>query len=269
MAYAPMFEMWRRVEDDVAFDIVLDLGHAEDFPVKDQPWYLGVRIPMATKNEDGLPTEEEALRLNHVENRVREIVKGRDGQYVGRRTGGTNRDLVFYLPSRPRGVEDRIRASVGMEILFVTREDKKWQAYESMLPAPREWRQIEDRRSIQALLNADADPALMHRLEHRVRTSSQKGAEALVKLFGKLELEDPTITGERPDLVVTGVQVVPLQVDLINRVSWILESKSEQAKGVYLGWSANPELSGDEPAELSDPEAELLAILEALSTGNS
>ncbi|MCB9729634.1 MAG: DUF695 domain-containing protein [Deltaproteobacteria bacterium] len=269
MSYAPMFEMWRRVEDDVAYDIVLDLGHTEHFPLSDHPWFFGVRIPMATKTEDGLPTDEEAVRLNHVENRVREIVRGRDGQYVGRRTGGMNRDLVFYLPERPRGVEDRIRASVGMEILFVVREDKRWQAYESMLPVPREWRQIEDRRSIQALLNADADPGLTHRIEHRVRTSSKKGAEALVKLYEKLELDEPTITGEPRELVVAGVQLAPLQVDLIHRVSWILESKSEKAKGVYLGWTANPELSGDEPADLTDPEAELLAILESLSTGNS
>ena len=262
MAYTPMFEMWRVIEETTAIDVVLDLGHGEDFPLSDHPWYFAVRIPMTRQNDDGMPGDEEAARLNLVENRVREIVKVRDGLYVGRRTGGGNRDLIFYLPARPRGLEDRIRASVGMELLFISRDDKAWQAYQSMLPGPREWRQIEDRKLIGDLENAETEVDLPHRIVHTVRTSSQKGAEALVRLYEKLELEESSIDGQRPNLLVSGVQVTPLELEPIHRVSWILESKAPKAKGEYLGWEAEPEFGEAEmtPAEREAAEAVLAAL---------
>ena len=236
MAYAPMFEMWRRMEDETPFDHVLDLGHGEDYPVADLTWFLGVRLPMTSHEKDGTASPEENARLNLVENRVRDIVKQRDGRYVGRRTGGGNRDLVFYLPGRPRGLEDRIRNTVGTEILFVSRPDPRWEGYESMMPDAREWRQIEDRRALQDLLNADIEPDTPHRLVHTVETSLPKGAEALLKLYAKLELIDCETAGKRPSIRVSGVQISTLSLDAIHRVSWILESRAPKARGAYLGW---------------------------------
>ncbi len=241
MAYAAMFEMWRRIEDEVPFDIVLDLGHGEGYPKKDLPWFFGVRLPMTSSEECGLPSAEEHARLNLVENRIREILRGRGGLYVGRLTGGSNRDLLFYIGERPRGLEDRIRNTVGTEILFISRPDPKWQGYEAILPVPREWRQIEDRRCIQMLLNDDAQPDIPHRLVHTVHTSSTKGAEALVGLYAKLELTHVEVEGERPEIMVTGVQVTPLKLNPIHRVAWVLESRAPKARGSYLGWSSEGE----------------------------
>ncbi|MGM0577048.1 MAG: DUF695 domain-containing protein [Myxococcota bacterium] len=278
MAYAPMFEMWSREEDDVSFDMVLDLGHGEDFPLSGHPWFFGVRIPMAETDDEGRPTEPELKRLDLVENRVREIVRDRDGLYVGRRTGGGARDLVFYMPDRPSATQDRVRASVGTDLLFIGREDPAWEAYEAMLPKAREWRQIEDRKGIQALLNADADPAKEHRIEHRIETSSRKGAEALVKLLEKMNFEEVGSHGKRPEIIVSGYQIAPLELEKIHKAAWILESKAPKAKGTYLGWNANPEFA-DEVVEEEEPEldaaeqealdakARVAAMLEALSTG--
>lgn len=236
MAYAPMFEMWRRVEDEVPFDQVLDLGYGEDYPVVELLWFFGVRLPMTSSEKDGMASAEETARLNLVENRIREIVRRREGVYIGRRTGGGNRDLLFYLPARPRGVEDRIRNTVGTEILFISRADSQWQGYEAMMPDPREWRQIEDRNAIQDLLNQDVDPTETLRLVHRVQTTLPKGAEALLRLFDKLELVDCRSRGERPMIIVSGVQETLLDLKPIHRVAWVLESRAPKARGAYLGW---------------------------------
>lgn len=247
MSYTPLYEMWRSTVDDVPFDVVLDLGHFEDYPRRDLPWFFGVRIPMADKLESGLPPDTEATRLDVVENRIRDSLRQREAMYVGRRTGGANRDLMFYLDSRPRGIQDRIRASIGMEMLFISRADPEWQGYEQLLPSPQELRQIEDRRVVDELLDQGATAAAIHELYHRVQTSSPKGAEALRKLFMKLELLDVTIQGERPEIIVVGRQETALDVEAINRVAYILEDKAPKARGEYLGWRADP-------VQLAQPE---------------
>lgn len=245
MAYTPMYEMWRMVVEGAPFDVMLDLGHGEDYPLVTHPWFFGVRLPMTNRNEDGLPSEEEAARLDAVENRVRETLRSRDGVYVGRRTGMGNRDLLIYFPVRPRGLEDRIRASIGMEILFISRSDPRWEGYQQLLPGEKDWRSIEDGKLIAGLLNANTDPKAEHLLEHTVATSLNKGAEALVGLMEKLELEDISVDGERPALVVRGTQRTRLDPEQVLRVSWVLEQKAPKARGSYLGWEAEIVPLGD------------------------
>ncbi len=244
MAYTPMYEMWRvevrDVDKSAIFDIMLDLGHGEDYPVRDLPWFFGVRIPMAAPAADGLPTEDEEQRLNTVENRIREAARARDGVYVGRRQGLGNRDLMFYFPSRPSGLDDRIRVSVGSEILFISRNDAGWKGYEQMLPGPREWRAIEDGRIITEIVGRGADVTREHAVMHRVETTLNKGAEALKQFLEKHDLEDVAIVGAKPRLVVTGIQRVPLDPIKIGDVSFKLEQTAPKAKGKYLGWIADP-----------------------------
>ncbi len=240
MAYTPMFEMWRTTQGEMIFEILLDLGHGEDFPLRTHPWYFATRMLMTNRNADGLPSEEEEERLNTVENRIREVAKSREGLYVGRRQGQGNRDLLFYFPRRPTGLEDRIRASMGTELLFISRDDAAWKGYEQLLPGPREWRRIEDGRLIAKLLEQNSDPKVEHNVVHRVATTIQKGAEALVGLFEKLELKDIAITGTKPNLVVTGVQKTALDAENLLKVTFVLESKADKAKGKYLGWIAEP-----------------------------
>lgn len=270
MAYAPMYETWRIQEEGTFIDVLLDLGHGEDFPLRSHPWFLGVRLPMARANDDGLPGAEEEHRLNLVENRIREVIREREGVYVGRRTGGGNRDLVFYMKAKPRGLEDRIRVSVGTEILFISRDDRKWQAYGSMLPGASEWRQIEDRKLVEAVLDLGAMEEALHEVVHRVQTPLPKGADALERLFAKLELTDIATTGSGKKLVVQGTQSTTMEVEPIHRVSWILQNKAPQARGSYLGWTADPvyEIEEDEPFAADSEEAadELLAILESMAT---
>ena len=269
MAYAPMYETWRVLEEGTYVDVLLDLGHGEDFPLRSHPWFFGVRLPMARPNDDGLPGPEEEHRLNLVENRIREVIREREGVYVGRRTGGRNRDLVFYMKERPRGLEDRIRVSVGTEILFISRDDKKWRAYGSMLPGAREWRQIEDKKLVDGVLDLGAIEEALHEVVHRVNTPLAKGAVALERLFAKLELTEVVTTGSGKALVVQGVQRSTMEVEPIHRVSWILENKAPQARGSYLGWTAEPVYDlGDEEEFADDSEEaadELLAILESMA----
>jgi hypothetical protein len=240
MAYAPMYEIWRTTVGEVVFEVALDLGHGEDYPLRTHPWFFGIRIPMTNKNADGLPSEEEAERLDAVENRIREVAKQREGIYVGRRQGQGNRDLLFYFPRRPTGLDERIRASMGTEILFISRDDSAWKGYEQLLPGPREWRRIEDGRIIAKLLEQNADAKAEHLVMHRVSTTIQKGAEALAELMKKLELSDIQVVGKKPDLIVVGVQKTSLDPENLLKVSFVLESKSDKAKGRYLGWIAEP-----------------------------
>ena len=127
--------------------------------------------------------------------------------------------------------------TVGTDIMYISRPDPEWQGYESLLPEPREWRQLEDRRLIQVLLDDAIDPDDSHRLIHRVGTSSPKGAEALKGLFETLQLCDCQIAGTGRKLTVVGVQETSLDLDAIHKVAWILESRAPKARGEYMGWS--------------------------------
>lgn len=261
-----MFERWQATEDDYRFWVLLDLGRLDAYPLPSHSWFFGVRVPMAEKTEDGLPSELEERRLNTVENRIRERVRDRDGIYVGRRTGAGNRDLLFYFEAKPRGLDDRIRASIGMEILFISRPDPDWMGYEALLPSPRQYRQIEDWKIVDGLLNAGAHPNATHSIEHRVVTSSPKGAEAIGKLMEKLELEGIEISGAKPEITVCGLQLAPLvDIDPINRVSYVLETKSPKARGTYEGWSATPEF--DEPVDDFDEDEgpDIDSLIKAMS----
>ncbi|MFT7583025.1 MAG: hypothetical protein ACI9MR_004711, partial [Myxococcota bacterium] len=71
MAYTSMYEMWRTQVEDKPFDLLLDLGHGEDYPLKTHPWFFGVRIPMTNNNEAGMCSPGESSRLDAVENRIR------------------------------------------------------------------------------------------------------------------------------------------------------------------------------------------------------
>lgn len=265
MTYAPIFEMWRIREEGTPHDIVLDLGHVEHYPVSEYPWFFGVRIPMADSLENGLATETEARRLDVVENRIREVIRARDGMYVGRRTGADSRDLLFYFESSPgQGLEHRIRSSIGMELLFISRRDAEWKGYEQLLPSQRDLRQIEDGKLIMGLLNLDADPDAVHEIIHRVEVPIRKGAEALLKLFAKLDLEDVEISGEKGAFLVTGIQRAVLDVEVITRVAYVLQEKSPKARGVYADWIAEPVFR--EPGDGDDDEIppEMLETLLAL-----
>lgn len=268
MAYAAMFERWQSEADNFRFWVLLDLGRLEEYPLDTHGWFFGVRVPLAEKSEDGLPSEMEERRLNAVENRIREKVRERDGVYVGRRTGAGNRDILCYFEAKPRGLEERIRASIGMEILFMSRPDPDWEGFEAMLPSPKQYRQIDDWKTIDGLINAGANPNATHSIEHRVTTSSPKGAEALAALMGKLELDNVEVTGSKPELVVTGTLLASLiDIEPINRVSYILESKSPKARGQYEGWSANPEFEEvDETYGEEDDMPDLDSLIRALAS---
>ena len=127
--------------------------------------------------------------------------------------------------------------TVGTDILYISRPDPKWEGYESLLPEPREWREMEDRQLLQELLEDGVDPEEVQRLVHRVMTTSKKGAVALQGLFEKLGLEECAVVKEDSALVVSGVQSCVLSLDEVHKVAWILESRSPKARGEYLSWS--------------------------------
>lgn len=245
MAYTPAYEMWRvevrTAEKDAIFDVMLDLGHAQDYPLAHLPWFFGVRIPMTNCNANGQPAEEELGRLNTVENRIREVVRGREGTFVGRRQGLGNRDLLFYFERRPSGLDDRIRASVGMEILFISKADPQWQGYEQLLPDARGVRAIKDGHTIAELQGRNADPEREHEVVHRVRTALQKAAEKLKEFLDeKLGLDEVLIESEGREFIVSGTQRTPLDPLKIGEVSYKLEQAAPKARAEYLGWTAAP-----------------------------
>jgi hypothetical protein len=280
MPYTPAYEMWRvevrTAEKDAIFEVMLDLGHAQDYPLTHLPWFFGVRIPMTNCNANGQPAEEELTRLNTVENRIREVVRGREGTFVGRRQGLGNRDLLFYFERRPSGLDDRIRASVGMEILFISKADPQWQGYEQLLPDARGVRAIKDGHTIAELVGRNADPEREHVVVHKVQTGLQKAAEKLQEFMGdKLGLDDVTVEPSGREFVVSGAQRTPLDSIKIGEVSYKLEQAAPKARAEYLGWVAAPvgdnvDAGGDEDdldldLDLEDLDLDLDVDLDAES----
>ena len=129
--------------------------------------------------------------------------------------------------------------TIGSHLMFISRADPQWIGYESLLPQPRELRQMEDRRLLQDYLDAGVEEGMDVIVMHRVLTSSPKGAAALVGLFEKLGLAENEYFGERPEITVIGFQQTLFELEPIHKVAWVLESKSPKARGEYEGWSVS------------------------------
>ncbi len=123
-------EQWAVVESEG------DEGEPEVFLLNlglkrwDHPWsdtWCVVRLPY-DGNEQHMPSSAQQESLNELEDGLREWL-GDDAVYVGRRTGGDERKIFFYV-SGAAGTADRLLAwtrGCGREARLEVTEDPSWQ----------------------------------------------------------------------------------------------------------------------------------------------
>ncbi len=139
-----------RVEDKPA-SILVDLGIANEAPIKALPYMSYIRVRMSAPRSDGLASEEEFEALKSLEDAmVGDLTRDGETIYVGRNTSDGCRDFYFYT-AQPNGWDGRVNR---LMLLFApykfdcgSRNDPEWKTYfEFLYPSDIDWVQIKSRR---------------------------------------------------------------------------------------------------------------------------
>jgi regulator of RNase E activity RraB len=185
--------------------------------------------------DDGLPIKEQFEALTALEDAlIRDLTDaGVDCRFIGCMTYGGMRDFVFQVEDTAgfakvasRWVGDRGGNRVGLE------ESDGWDFFDRKVrPEPGHWRQIENRRVIQALLEAGSNPERPHPLEHAFRGPP----ENLKKIAAALEADGFSRMSFEGDFLVLS-KPSPLDLDEISRLTDALEGFSASVGAEYDGW---------------------------------
>lgn len=151
------WDFYSLLVDSEPASIYLDLGLAQDAPIKSQSNLAYVRVPMRYPRPDGLSSNEEFEALCAVEDSLSEVfVSGGDTTYAGRNTSGGNRDFYFYTAD-PAAFADSVRAAMAgcpnYQLEIGSRPDPDWGAYFNFLyPSTDDLQRILNRRVTDSLV---------------------------------------------------------------------------------------------------------------------
>ncbi len=136
--------------------VLVDVGLAQIAPVESNPFLLTFTTKMINPTEDGLSSENEADKLNQIEeNLIESLVANNDVIYTGRIKFSGKMQSYFYS-EKINGLENTISEVVSnfpdyrFEHKFT--EEKDWKAYfEVLYPSPFEMQVIQNGRVIENL----------------------------------------------------------------------------------------------------------------------
>lgn len=173
-----------RVDDQPA-SIFLDLGIAQDVPVRTHPHMAYLRVVMRQPRPDGLSSQDEYETLIAIEDQViPKIQEAAAAIFVGRNTTAGNRDFLFYVADTARF--ETVAAS-AMQLFpaytFETgsREDAEWAIYRDFLyPAPDDMQRIQNRRVVINLEQNGDDPSKPRQIDHMVYAPDRTVQQAII-----------------------------------------------------------------------------------------
>jgi hypothetical protein len=101
------------------------------------PCRLSVRIALLHSNAHGLPSREESIQLEAIENEMARVMEpAQDGYFVAATSTNGVRELMFYVRG-PKHAELALLAAEkvasGHRLESVVEEDKNWDAYKKLL----------------------------------------------------------------------------------------------------------------------------------------
>jgi hypothetical protein len=141
--------------DDALASIYLNLGIHERAPEPGRPCLFWVWLQMLEPQPDGLSSNQEFERLVAIEDALTAALTPSGALLVGRSTTQGRREFYYYAPSADglQAVVDRsLRAFRGYRAETGAKHDPQWSQYFDFLyPAPAQQRQIDNRRTIEAI----------------------------------------------------------------------------------------------------------------------
>jgi regulator of RNase E activity RraB len=195
-----------------------------------------VLIPIVDPQDSGGPTQEEAERLNALEDQLIAGLDaaGTDCLHVGRVTHAGVREVVFMVADW-----ETFRPPVGTWMQSVDREidvseHDGWQFFfEAMWPSPYGWAHIRNRTVVMQLVEHGSDPEKPHGLEFHF-LGEKAALEALQAKLAERGFRDPSFQ----EGALTSTIDLPLDVD---RITDVYMQAHEDAEGLQVeldGWGA-------------------------------
>ncbi len=232
------------ISDGQISAVLVDIGLVQIAPVESKPFLLTFTTKMNNPTEDGLSSENEADKLNQIEeNLIESLVAKNDVIYTGRIKFSGKMQSYFYS-EEINGLESTISNIVAdfpdynFEHKFT--EERDWKAYfEVLYPSPFEMQVIQNGRVIENL-EKHGDKLERERLvEHWIYFKSEIDRENFlraIKVKG-FEIVDKDITsfGDSPFSLQLS-RVDKADYESVNEYVMYLWEKAQEFNGDYDGW---------------------------------
>jgi regulator of RNase E activity RraB len=185
--WEPRFEFYFSEHDGCPFSSFIDLEARKHAPLASHPVALRARLQMRDPRPDGLRSAAEAPALFEFEDSlVARLAEALDSIYVGRRVGDGRTELLLYVPPSTDAEPAAIAADLEpYDVSFTRVLDRSWAHYAELYPDARQWRQIMDRRVLEALQERGDQPEVPREVDHMVyfdeRTAAETAARALTE----------------------------------------------------------------------------------------
>lgn len=146
---------------DKPVSINVDLGIKPFVPLKDMPYVMIVRLKLQASNEFGMPSGDEVLTLNEIEEQLVDLLsRGQGAIYVGRFTQRGIREFYFYAGDTIRyqqTINTALVSFTSYQWLAQCKRDESWQNYLNVLyPADLDKMLIDSRRQLNLFLQNNA-----------------------------------------------------------------------------------------------------------------
>ncbi len=213
---------------------------AQDLPRDRFALCARVLLPIHEPNQNGGPTGEEAEKLWEWEDRLTEALAEQNVPcvLVARLTHAGQRELVFQLADW-----ESFRPTVGRWLKAVRddgieiSEHEGWDFFdECVWPSPTDWLLIQDRRVVDALIEAGSNPALEHALDFVFRGEPAALKKVSESLTARGYVQHPD-ENEAPEQLVMVLRI-PLDLDRIFEESLANAELCDELDVEFDGWGA-------------------------------
>lgn len=238
-------EYYLAKEDDISVKTYVDLAYI-DFELQDEKRiFAWVFVKMHKSDAQGWCHEDECLKLFELSDTINEkLQKSCEAVHVGIKIHEGWFELYFYL-FQAKGFENSVR-SVLKEAGYISFEvgshkDTHWSSYyKDLLPDARQYIQMQNRETIEALLVEDDDLSIERDVEHYCffQTTSQ------LERFSERMLDSGFIykenVEEKESEYPYGVVLVKrhdVRFESVEAMSDTIFEVIRKDHGSYLGWS--------------------------------
>ena len=209
---------------------------------------LKIKASIGHPDENGMPTREEGVRLNELEDALNAARLRRGAVMVGGVTVASLRIFYFYVDIEDEAVQDLLDAETartGYQLRYSLKEDSGREGYwQDLYPSDQERQAAEDLRVIEALESRGDELTTPRRVDHWAYFAAEEGMHSFT---GWLETEgfsvqsakavnpDDVADLEHPWRVVFFHEMVPT-LNNVSRVTARLSEMASELDGNYDGW---------------------------------
>lgn len=232
-----------RVDDEPA-SIYLDLGLADEAPLKERPFMAYVRVHMRQPRPDGLSSQEEFEELLRLEDHLIAALTAADrSTFVGRNTSGGCRDFYFYTAD-PNGwstqVGDAMADFAEYRHESGSRLDREWNSYFGFLyPSPADLERIQNRRVCESLQKNGDALAEPREIDHWAYFPDEAARASFLDYIDTQGFDVRDLIQSESAEMPFGVQFYRVDVpslDSIDAVTLPLFEAATERGGDYDGW---------------------------------